>query len=150
MLQHYSFLLTHHLHLLLPVPVKKPSAISQMLRTNGMFPLGSGTLNTWAMSAVNANNSQRFSWRNLQLPGTHCAAPSLIRSEKISGKMFWQVLPDFQLKMCGFSFCIWLANAAVEQTVFLQEVSMKLGPHRDNRRYQTEVQATWALWWELD
>ena len=95
-------------HLLFPISFKKPCAVgSKLFTANSIFPLGSGTLNTWAMSPVNANNGQTFSWRDpesippLRLPGKHCTAPSLIQSEKISGEMFRRVLRDFQLRMCG-------------------------------------------------
>lgn len=49
-------------HLLFPISFKKPCGVgSKQFTANSIFPLGSGTLNTWAMSPVNANNGQTFS-----------------------------------------------------------------------------------------
>lgn len=116
----------HSYHLLLPISFKQPCAVgSKLFRANSIFPLGSGTLNTWAMSPANANNGQSFFFPDgtlkvfsplqLRLSGKHRTAPSLIQSEKISGEMFRRVLRDFQLRMCGFSLCAWIGDAAVER-----------------------------------
>lgn len=93
--------------------LKKTCAVgSKLLKANSIFPLGSGTLNTWAMLPANANNGQSSSDGTLKVFPTTAAwkkttePPSLIQSEKISGKMFRQVPRDFQLRMCGSSLCL--------------------------------------------
>lgn len=109
---HYFFNL-YSGHVILAFSFKNPSAAgSKLLSANSIFPLESGTLNTWATSPANANKQSEIfltgqpKYSPLPLPGKHRRAPSLIQSEKISGEMFRRVPCDFQLRMCGSSLCL--------------------------------------------
>lgn len=101
------------LPLVLKLSVSTPLAAgSERHGARSIFPLESGTSNTWATSPANANKRSEIFLRrrpersSLLLPGKHRTGPSLIKSEKISGEMFRQVPCDFQLRMCGSTLCL--------------------------------------------